>query len=157
MNVNIEVLIDSMPYLGQPVALTDIMRVAGEEGTDPIAYKKALISYMKKKVKKFTVSQDTFTVHQYIKADLPDLFKYFNLYFKDEELKGENRRNMKFIKIETLYQAWRDHEKRTPEQFNRELTRYIANNVGRENTFIFDGELFIRPYKSVRSSIGVSL
>ena len=157
MNVNIEVLIDAVPYLEQSVSLEDIMRVAGEEGTDPALYKKKLISYMKKKVKKFTVNQDVFTIHQYIKADLPDLFKYFNLYFKEEEMKGENRRNMKFIKIETLYQAWRDHDRKTPEQFDRELTRYIANNVGKDCTFIFNGELFIRPYKAVKNSIGVSL
>lgn len=147
MNVNVEVLIDSIPCLDTPVSIEDIMYVAGEGGSDIEAYKKALIVYMKKKVKRFTVKENTFTIHQYIKADIPDLFKYFNLFFKEEDLTGKNHRNMKFIKIETLYQAWKYHDFETREQFSNELSKYIANNIGKEHVFIFDGELFIRPYK----------
>lgn len=158
MNINIEVLIDSIPYLNTPVSIDTIMRIAGEESEDPINYKKSLIQYMKKKVKKFAVDQDIITINQYTKADLPDLFKYFNLVYKEEELRGDkNRRHLKFIKIRTLYEAWKGNDKKTMTQFERELNKYIANYVGNDNTFIFDGELFIRPYRIKRASMGVEL
>lgn len=157
MEVNITMLYKAIPLVGKPISFDEIIKINKLEGVDPEDFKESMIRFMKKKVKKFNINgkDGRLTIHEYTRANIADLFKYFLLYYTDEELLNPGL--PKSISLDTLYQAWKYRDEEPKEQFEKELTKYVDNFVGKHNVFYYDNEIFIRPYKLKSSSLGVGL
>ena len=144
MRITINMLTDAVPSLNKKVSYAEIFKKWQIQHGEADQIIDDLIQYMKKKVRHFEYDDAGVIIMEYTKLDIKDLFKYFGLTFTNKEFENGS---MKHILCDTLYGAWRFKDDYDKESFIRELNKYLSNFVGDNNYFIFNDELFIRPYR----------
>ena len=151
--ITIDKILNRIPEQGRTTRVEFLMRDCGYPNM--AMFKEDLLKYLKRKCKKFTLTDTELTIDAYTVADIPDLFRYFNLRYTPEDLKVGA--DMKHIYVKTLYNCWNEKDYKTYNDFINALNKYVANVIGEDNAFIFSNELTVKPYLEKKEELGVSL
>lgn len=130
MTKHLGLLVKLLPTKDKKVSLEVLFRESGSITTFD-DFKKDLVEYMKRKVKKFVIKNNVLTIENYTHSEINELIKYFKIGHEIKE-----------ISIDTLYNSWTNPYEIGRNLFINKLEKHLVSKEF--NYFIFENSLFIK-------------
>lgn len=131
MRTHLELLVKLLPTKDSRVTLEVLYRESGKRDISFVDFQKDLTSYMKRKVRKFSIKNNALMIDTFTRCEVNELIKYFKIGTEIKE-----------ISIDTLYASWTNPYNSGRNIFINKLEKHLVSKEC--NYFIFENSLFIK-------------
>lgn len=131
MKKYLQLLTETMPHKGVKMTFEALYHELNDKSVPLADFKADLTLYMKKKIKKFTIKNNTVSIECFTKSEINELVKYFKIGTETKE-----------IDMDLLYNSWTNPFDTHKNVFVNKLEKYLVSKDF--DYFIFENALHIK-------------